>query len=201
MTVDLESWIRDRSAAVDRYLFGIAGPPGSGKTTLAERLGADLGSPVVQMDGFHLPNATLRARGQLNIKGAPETFAASDFVELVRRLRDPSGVVECPVFDRTIDEPVPDGIMVVPDDVVVIVEGNYLLLDRPPWSSLSGLFDAIAYLDVPSDVRLRRLVDRHVAHGRSPAGAVEFVQRSDAVNAALVEESRPRADLVVPYTG
>jgi pantothenate kinase len=196
-TDELAAWVRERAAGADRYLFGIAGPPGSGKSTLAERLGADLGAPVVPMDGFHLPNATLRARGQLGVKGAPETFGAADFVALVAELRAPGRVVECPAFDRTIDEPVPGRIRVSPDDVVVVVEGNYLLLDRPPWSSLPDLFDSIGYLDVPAEVRLRRLVDRHVAFGRSPAEATEFVRRSDEVNAALVEASRTRADLIV----
>ena len=197
MHAELASWIRQRSVGADRYLFGIVGPPGSGKSTMAELLGADLGAPVVPMDGFHLPNETLRARGQLDVKGAPETFAAADFVGLVSDLRDASRVIECPVFDRTIDEPIPDRIRVSPEDVVVIVEGNYLLLDRPPWSSLSDLFDAIAYLDVPAEVRRQRLVGRHVEFGRSRAEATQFVHRSDAVNAALVEASKGRADLVV----
>jgi pantothenate kinase len=196
-TDELAAWVRERSAGTDRYLFGIAGPPGSGKSTLAEQLGADLGASVVPMDGFHLPNAVLRARGHLGKKGAPETFAAGDFVALVTELRSPGLTVECPQFDRTLDEPVPGRIRVGPDDVVVIVEGNYLLLDRPPWSSLPGLFDSIGYLDVPAEVRRRRLVDRHVAFGKSQGHATEFVHRSDETNAALVEASRTRADLVV----
>ncbi len=199
MHADLASWIRRQSTGADRYLFGIAGPPGSGKSTLAQLLGNDLGAPVVPMDGFHLLNAVLRERGLLDVKGAPETFAAADFVALVSALRDPSLVVGCPTFDRTIDEPIPDRIQVVPDDVVVIVEGNYLLLDRPPWSSLSALLDAVAYLDVPGDVRYRRLVDRHVEFGRNRKDAEAFVLGSDEVNAVLVEASRQRAHLVIPY--
>jgi pantothenate kinase len=196
---ELASWIREQSAGADRFLFGIAGPPGSGKSTLAERLGAEIRAPVVPMDGFHLPNATLRARGQLGIKGAPETFAAAAFVALVAELRSPGRMVECPAFDRSLDDPVAGRIRVSSDDAVVVVEGNYLLLDQAPWSSLSGLFDAVAHLDVAADVRRRRLVDRHIAFGRSRAEAVEFVQRSDEINAALVEASRTRADLVISW--
>ena len=194
---ELASWIRERSAGADRFLFGIAGPPGSGKSTLAQRLGAELGAPVVPMDGFHLPNATLRARGQLDVKGAPETFAAADFVELVTALRSAGRAIACPEFDRTLDEPVAGRISVSPGDVVVVVEGNYLLIDRPPWSALPDLFDSIGYLDVPADVRLRRLIDRHVAFGKSRDEAAEFVRRSDEANAVLVEASRTRADLIV----
>ena len=196
---DPATWIREQSTGSDRYLFGIAGPPGSGKSTLARQLGRALGAPVVPMDGFHLTNVTLRARNQLEVKGAPETFAAADFVALVSALRDPNRTVGCPAFDRTTDEPIADQIHVHADDVVVVVEGNYLLLDRAPWSLLPDLFDAIAYLDVPGDIRFERLVVRHVEFGRSPSEAEAFVRRSDAANAALVEACRPRADLVIPY--
>ncbi len=194
---DLGAWIRDHASGADRYVFGIAGPPGSGKSTVADRIAAELGAPVVPMDGFHLPNETLRARGLLDTKGAPETFASTEFVDLVRSLRNATGVVRCPAFDRTVDEPIPDRIDVHPDDVVVIVEGNYLLLDRGPWSTLPELCDAIAYLDVPAGLRCERLVARHVSFGRSQPEAVAFVQRSDLANAALVEASRARADLIV----
>ena len=196
---DLASWIREQASGVKRYLFGIAGPPGSGKSTLAARLGSELDAPVVPMDGFHLTNEVLRARGLLAIKGAPETFDATAFVDLVTALRDDHGAVRCPAFDRTIDEPVADRI-IVGAAAVVIVEGNYLLLDRPPWDSLAGIFDSIAYLEIREDVRRRRLIARHVAFGRDLADATEFVHRSDEVNAALVEASRSRAELVV-HTG
>ena len=127
---DLASWVRAQANGVDRFLFGVAGSPGSGKSTLAEHLGAELGAPVVQMDGFHLPNAELDASGLRDVKGAPETFDAQAFVELVGSLRDPSRPVRCPAFDRTADEPVADQVCVAPSDSVVIIEGNYLLLDQ-----------------------------------------------------------------------
>jgi pantothenate kinase len=194
---DLASWISERAAGSDRYVFGIAGPPGSGKSTLAAQLGTTLGAPVVAMDGFHLPNDVLRSRGLLAVKGAPETFDADGFLGLVRELRDARETVWCPAFDRTIDAPVGDSVSVGPGDVVVVVEGNYLLLERRPWVSLSAAFDAIAFLDVPGEIRRSRLIARHVEFGRDPVDAAEFVHRSDEANAALVEASRTRADLVV----
>lgn len=194
---DLASWVSERAAGADRYVFGIAGPPGSGKSTLAAQLGIVLDAPVVAMDGFHLPNDVLRARGLLAVKGAPETFDAGAFLTMVRAIRESSDTVSCPAFDRTIDAPVADRISVVPGDVVVVVEGNYLLLDRPPWASLLGALDAIAYLDVPDEVRRSRLIARHVEFGRDPVDAAEFVRRSDEANAVLVEASRSRADLLV----
>lgn len=197
VAADLASWISERATGADRYVFGIAGPPGSGKSTLAAQLGTVIGAPVVAMDGFHLSNDVLRARGLLDVKGAPETFDASAFLALVRSIRNASETIWCPAFDRTIDTAVADRVSVVPADVVVVVEGNYLLLDRAPWGSLSEAFDAVAYLDVPDEIRRSRLIARHVEFGRDPADAAEFVYRSDEANAALVEASRIRADLIV----
>jgi pantothenate kinase len=195
----LAGWIVERSSGAQRYLFGIAGPPGSGKSTLAAALAGELAAPIVPMDGFHLPNAVLAGLGLRDVKGAPETFDADAFVELMRRLRTATHVVECPAFDRTIDEPVADQVRVEPDDVVVIVEGNYLLLDEPPWSVLVDLFDAIGYLDVPDEVRIQRLVDRHVEFGRSRSEAVAFVNRSDEANARRIAPTKGRADVLVSF--
>lgn len=194
---DLAPWVRERATGVDRFLLGIAGPPGSGKSTLASRLGAELGAPVVPMDGFHRPNAELVASGLRDVKGAPETFDAPAFVELVRAVRDPNRTVRCPAFDRTTDEPVAGRVTVTPDDSVVIIEGNYLLLDRAPWSSLTGLLDATAFLDVLPPLRIARLVARHIEFGRDRADAIDFAHGSDAANAVLVEASRSRADIIV----
>jgi pantothenate kinase len=149
------------------------------------------------MDGFHRPNAELVASGLREVKGAPETFDAPAFVELVRSLRDPSRTVRCPAFDRIIDEPVAGQVTVTAHDSVVIIEGNYLLLDQQPWSLLSGLLDATVFLDVPPPLRFARLVARHIEFGRDRGDAIDFARRSDGVNAVLVEASRSRADLVV----
>ena len=197
----LAAWIAERSLGVHRFLFGITGPPGSGKSTLAEALAGELGAPVVPMDGFHLPNAVLAARGLRDRKGAPETFAAQTFVDVVRRLRVAADDVECPTFDRELDEPVADAVRVTPDDVIVLVEGNYLLLDDAPWTQLAGLFDAVAYLDVADEVRVGRLVERHVAFGRSRSEAFDFVRRSDEANARRIQPGRSRADVIVSLAG
>jgi pantothenate kinase len=140
----------------------------------------------------------LDERGSRGRKGAPDTFAADAFVEFVRCLRSATVVMTSPTFDRMLDEAVADQVRVTPDDVIVIVEGNYLLLDETPWSELAELFDAIAYLDVPAEPRIERLVERHVAFGRSRPEALAFVHRSDEANTRRIEECRHRADIVVP---
>lgn len=194
---ELVAMIAAGSAGRSRYLFGLAGPPGSGKSTVAARLAAASGGVVVPMDGFHLDNAELDRRGLSEVKGAPETFDADGFLRLVRRLRQPDGPVLAPSFDRLADRAVDAAITVDPSESIVIVEGNYLLLDRPPWDALVDLFDRTGYLVVDDAERVERLVARHVDHGRSPDAAREFVLRSDEANAAIVAASRHRADVFI----
>jgi pantothenate kinase len=190
-------WICEHADPSRRFLFGIAGPPGSGKSTLAADVGRQLDAVIVPMDGFHLPNATLDARGLRAVKGAPETFDADAFVAAVRRLAAADEDVRLPDFDRGVDEPVSDRIVVRAVDAIVIVEGNYLLLDSEPWVSLRTTFDAVGHLDVDPRLRIERLVDRHVRFGRSRAEAAAFVEASDEVNATLVEAVRHRAHLII----
>jgi pantothenate kinase len=194
---ELVSRVADDARGRRRYVFGLAGPPGSGKSTVAARLADALGAVVVPMDGFHLDNTELDRLGLRAVKGAPETFDADGFVRLVEQLRHTDGPVSGPLFDRVADRTTDAAISVQPDDHIVIVEGNYLLLERPPWRALRALFDQIAYIDVDDDTRVERLVNRHVAHGRSPDDAREFVLASDEANAALIAATRHRADVVI----
>ena len=180
-----------------RYVFGLAGPPGSGKSTVAARLADALGAVVVPMDGFHLDNTELDRLGLSGVKGAPETFDAAGFVRLVEQLTHTTEPVRAPSFDRIADRTIARAITVGPDDRIVIVEGNYLLLDRAPWSALRALFDRTGYIDVDDATRVERLVARHVHHGRSLEDAREFVRKSDEANAPIIAATRPRADVLI----
>jgi pantothenate kinase len=194
---ELVSQITVDARGRSRYVFGLAGPPGSGKSTVSARLADALGAVVVPMDGFHLDNAELRSAGLLDVKGAPGTFDAQGFVRLVERLQHADGPVSAPSFDRVADCTIDAAITVEPDDHIVVVEGNYLLLDQLPWRALRDLFDRTGYLAVDDAKRVERLVARHVRHGRSLEDAREFVRTSDEANAELVAASRHRADMVI----
>jgi pantothenate kinase len=182
-----------------RRLLGIAGPPGAGKSTYAARLVADSSVPavVVPMDGFHLAEATLAGLGLLDRKGAPETFDPAGLAALLRRLRAEDGPVYAPGFDRTLEQPVAAALVVGPDVELVVVEGNYLLLDRPEWHAVRAQLDEAWYLDAADGVRRERLVARHVEFGKTPAEAAAWVARVDDPDAELVAASRGRADRVV----
>lgn len=203
--LDLDGCVARAAAlatAGGRRILGIAGPPGAGKSTVAARLADALGPArcaIVPMDGFHLAQAELERLGRADRKGAPDTFDAAGFVALLHRLRVPSPgeVVYAPAFRREIEEPVAGAIAVDPAVPLVVTEGNYLLDPEGPWAQLRGLLDETWYVDVDDVVRMRRLVARHVAFGRSPAEAESWVRCSDEANARRVVATRRHADHVV----
>jgi pantothenate kinase len=180
-----------------RAILGITGPPGAGKSRLADRLAAELGAgaAVLGMDGFHLADAELRRLGLQNRKGAPETFDRSGYAALLRRLRTEPGVVYAPVFDRAVEDSIAAAVGIPPTARLVVTEGNYLL----HWPDVRALLDEIWYMDPPADRRRTALVERHVAFGKTVAQARDWVARSDERNAELIAADRQRADLVLDW--
>ncbi|WFE32017.1 nucleoside/nucleotide kinase family protein [Micromonospora sp. WMMD975] len=193
---------RARALAEDgpRQLLGIAGAPGVGKSTLAERIVAEVGpaARLVPMDGFHLAGSALARLGRAGRKGAPDTFDVNGFVATLRRLRrlEPTSVW-APEFRRDLEEPVAGAIEVPPEVRLVVTEGNYLLLRDEPWEEVRSLLHRAWFLDLDSELRLRRLTDRHVAYGKSPEQARAWALGSDERNARLVAGTAKHADLVV----
>jgi len=187
-------------ASGSRVLVGLTGPPGCGKSTLGAALAEAVGqrAVLVPMDGYHLAQRELVRRGLSDRKGAAVTFDGSGYVALLQRLRTSTDdAVYAPHFDRQLEEPIAGAIAVPASARLIVTEGNYLLLEDPPWSAVRGVLDETWYVDVDDAVRRTRLVARHVEFGRTAAAAAEWVRRVDDPNAALVAGTRHRADVAV----
>lgn len=196
LDVTLIERARTLIVAGERRLLGITGAPAAGKSTLAESLTAALApdAVLVPMDGFHLAATQLRRLGRLDRKGAPDTFDAAGYLALLRRLRDPTEVVVyAPEFRREIEEPIAGAIAIPRNVLLVITEGNYLL----HWKDVRALLDEVWFVDLDEPTRLARLIERHMAYGRTRAEAEQRAHGSDQRNAELIIATRPEADLIV----
>ncbi|MFT4436799.1 nucleoside/nucleotide kinase family protein [Caballeronia sp. 15715] len=186
-----------------RRILGLVGAPGAGKSTLAEAILEALPgrAVVVPMDGFHLANIELERLGRASRKGAEDTFDSAGYVALLARLRAQrhDEMIYAPMFRREIEEPIAGAIPVMPDVPLVITEGNYLLLQQGEWKAVRPLLDEAWFVDVDQELRVQRLIARHVQFGRDEDAAREWVQRSDEVNAALINMTRGQADMVFQF--
>lgn len=197
---DLVADARELVVAGERRLLGITGAPGSGKSTLAEALVGALGDQavLVGLDGFHLSNSELRRLGRLDRKGAPDTFDAAGYVNLLQRLRVRNDVVVyAPLFDRGIEESLACAVPVADDVPLIVTEGNYLLVDDDAWGATASLLDETWYVEPGEETRLQRLIDRHMRFGRSAEQAYERSHGSDQRNAELIQSTRSRADRIL----
>jgi len=207
---DLLDRAREPRPGGGRRIIGVVGNPGSGKTTLVEKVLEALAATGdtrpdgwlahVPMDGFHLADVELTRLGRRDRKGAPDTFDAAGYAALLRRIHAASGtgeMVYAPAFDRDIEQPVAGSIPVLPTCELVLTEGNYLLLDDLAWREVRAELDEVWFLDADDDVRRSRLVDRHVRFGKTRTHAEAWVAEVDEPNATLIAATRERADVVV----
>ena len=213
MTV-LDELARDAIALADsnsrdsphrRATLGIAGNPGAGKSTLVEllltRIAAIKGEQWlahVPMDGFHLADAQLDRLGNRERKGAPDTFDADGYAHLLERIaREDAAPVYAPGFDRTLEQPLAAALVVLPSACLIITEGNYLLLEEPRWARARAAMDAVWFVASEEELRVQRLVERHIRFGKTPSEARAWVANTDQPNADLVSAILGKADRVV----
>lgn len=195
--------IRARAGAA-RCLIALAGPPASGKSTLAERLSARLNdvapgsAAILPMDGYHFDDRVLEMRGLRSRKGAPETFDVGGFRHMLQRLkRNEEAEIAVPVFDRDL-EIARAGARLIPSSVSrIIVEGNYLLLERPPWRDLREVFDMTVTIDVPEAILRKRLLQRWRDYGLADEEVLAKVEKNDLPNARLVGSESAAGEFVL----
>ena len=191
-----------------RILVMLAAPPGAGKTTLLsflERISraheelTDV--QAIGMDGFHRRQEYLVSHcatrdgkeiPMVDIKGAPVTFDLERLTESVGRA---AAGENCgwPVYDRLLHNPVEDALRV--DSDIVLLEGNYLLLDEEGWRDLSGFADYTVSIRAEEEMLRARLIDRKMKTGADRDRAERFVDFSDMPNVRLCLEKSKPADL------
>lgn len=200
-----------------RVVVGLAGIPGSGKSTFAailRHLASELIGPdhlaVVALDGWHWNNLIHERKRIRDVdgkmvslkerKGCPESFNAPAYADCLRRLRDPAASVPIPLYDRRRHEPVSDALTVTPATRIILAEGNYLLSRTPPWDEV---FETIAprfELACDPDVARQRVIARHVQGGSSMQEAQARYDRNDAHNTHLVLPTAANADYRITLT-
>ena len=204
----LEKLTGMQRAAGRRILVLLAAPPGAGKSTLAsflERLSRERAGlcPVqaVGMDGFHrrqeyLLSHTTERDGKtirmVEVKGAPVTFDLEKLLSAVRRVAA-GETCGWPVYDRLLHNPVEDALTV--DGEIVLLEGNYLLLDEEGWRDLAAYADYTVSVSAGEELLRDRLIDRKIHTGVTEDAAVRFVDYSDMPNVRLCLAKSVPADL------
>jgi pantothenate kinase len=149
------------------------------------------------MDGFHYDNAVLDQLGLRSRKGAPETFDYAGFAATLKRIQNCESCVAVPVFDRTIDLARAGAEIISDATQIVIVEGNYLLLDESPWDQIHQYFNLTIFLDIPRAQLQRRLMQRWLNHGRTAEQAAHWVTTNDMPNVDRVLSRRRTADFSI----
>lgn len=183
-----------------RYLISVAGVPGAGKTTFANKMAMELSKQVaptmvLSQDGFHLYRSELQAMPNaeeaIRQRGAPFTFNAKAFVSLVSQLKDKSNTVKAPSFDHKVKDPIEDDIVIDPSVDIVIIEGNYTSLKDESWADLSLFVDDTWFISTPESVVRSRIIKRHLEAGiaNNEEEAIERADGSDLQNAKYIIEN------------
>ena len=188
----------DQNTLKKRYFIALAGPPASGKSTISEKLNEDLNikgfpSDILQMDGFHLDDAILSSQNLLPRKGSPETFDVMGLKSFLIRLASESEVI-VPIFDRSLELSRSSAVTISENKKIIIVEGNYLLLNSRPWNELNNYFDSRVMIHCEESVLEKRLIDRWKGFNLTQDQINQKVYENDLPNGVDVIQNSIEAD-------
>ena len=181
-----------------RTLIGIVGKPGAGKSTVVEEIQKRFDSntvSIIPMDGFHLSNEELVKLDRRERKGAPDTFDVESFTSLIKRVKINHNIDhKFPIFHREIEASIADEGAVPKESRVIVIEGNYLFSTDHNWDGIYSLLDHTWFIEIDDEVRIERLIARHVRYGKTPEEAEAWSRGSDETNARFIGLTANRAE-------
>lgn len=196
----INQWTIIRKKSEHRCIVFLAAPPAVGKSTLAyaiERLSHDMKNVIpvqsLSLDGFHHKNEYLKKHNLSDIKGMPETFDLEAFKAKLKRLQYEN--LLWPEYDRTLHDVVEEGVKV--ESEIVLIEGNWLLLDEDGWRDLDQYCDYSIFIKADESLLKDRLINRKIRGGMSKEAATKFYFNSDRKNIYRVMNNQKKADLVL----
>jgi pantothenate kinase len=199
MAMEILQLVYDKNGQV---VIGVTGPPGAGKSTVSQSVASMIpDSIVIPMDGFHFTKEKLRSFEDpdeaFKRRGASWTFDGEAFVRSLKQLKE-NHFGRFPSFDHCVGDPFEDDIVVTANNKVVIVEGNYLLLNSEPWKKIKDILDFTYFIECDEETILKRLVKRHMKTGLNEKQSIERIETNDMLNANEINETKSRANKVIP---
>jgi len=182
-------------------IIGICGGTGSGKTTVARRILANVSEASVvylQQDSYYrnVGDMPLELRHRVNFDH-PEALDNDLFTNHIRALRAGESI-EMPVYDFTTDTRRPETIHVAPRPII-IVEGILIFVD----ASLRELMDVRIFVDTADDLRFIRRLQRDVSErGRSVELVIkQYLESVRPMHQQFIEPSKRYAHVIIPEGG
>ena len=205
----LQKWKEMQKKAGRRILVFLSAPPGTGKTTLVQFLEylseqeADM-EPIqaIGLDGFHYPSDYINSHNAIvcgktvpmkEVKGCPETYDTEKLEQKLQKIGQED--ILWPIYDRNIHDVVEDVVKV--DQDIILLEGNWLLLEEEPWTSIRKWADGTILIRAEEEMLKERLIGRKQKGGLSRKAAEEWYENSDRVNVRRVLNDSVKGDLVL----
>jgi pantothenate kinase len=190
----------------NRFIVGIAGGPGSGKSSFAVKLKELINSKstkskselaqIFPMDGFHRKNSELERSGLLSVKGAPETFDVEGYLLMLNKIKLGENL-KAPVYSREAHDVIDNALPIEPHHKIIITEGNYLFNDAEGWCEIKDIIDLKIFIEAEKGACEKRLLERHMRGGTTEIEALEKIKRVDMKNFDLIAQTSKYADEVI----